>query len=471
MRESHACATPEAARAEDVDAVEQRTRAYLSRHGLRVRPMEEREVAAVLTADRAIYNTSSPARLDTIQEWCAKVPDWGFVLEAMEQRNDTSGGTAAGGSSKAAATSSTSGSGGSSSSGGGSSSRDTTQGGWAPLGVCIMIPLSEAGWQALTSGALQEADMRDGGGTADRGRGACCGEASGGGCSAGCSCSGGAVPGHGARGSGARACRLVGTAAPGADYHYHDAAPPAASASPSPSSPSQALRPHPHTRLVHDPDAPGHGRMGLHIYHMERAPAYPPHLPTFGLVALYGIALGMCAAARRRQRAGQPGPLRLVGMSGLAVSPTGISLTSVLYGSREQGYISHEFVLRAPPPVRQPVLQQRPQQQEQEQQEQEPQRRRELTRAQAAVQGSGGGCCEQPGSSLGGSAGSSEVGDDGSSCFGLGHGGGGGGSLSGVLSGTAGLVKERRLEVHELRRQEDLDALLRAGTSSWRAAG
>ena len=45
--------------------------------------------------------------------------------------------------------------------------------------------------------------------------------------------------------------------------------------------------------LLHDPDAPGHGGgcMGLHIYHMERAPAYPPNLPTFGLVALYGIAL------------------------------------------------------------------------------------------------------------------------------------------------------------------------------------
>ncbi|KAG2429096.1 hypothetical protein HXX76_011336 [Chlamydomonas incerta] len=207
MRESHACATPEAARAEDVDAVEQRTRAYLSRHGLRVRPMEEREVAAVLTADRAIYNTSSPARLDTIQEWCAKVPDWGFVLEAT------------------------------------------------------------------------------------------------------------------------------------------------ASASPSPSSPSQALRPHPHTRLVHDPDAPGHGRMGLHIYHMERAPAYPPHLPTFGLVALYG------------NRAGHVRGGAAAGSAPASPGRCGCSARSSRNRSSK---------------------------------EQEPQRRRELTRAQAAVQGSGGGCCEQP---------------------------------------------------------------------------
>lgn len=58
----------EAALPLDVETVERRTLAFLSKHGLRVRPMEDRELAAVLVADSAIYATSAPARIDTMRE-------------------------------------------------------------------------------------------------------------------------------------------------------------------------------------------------------------------------------------------------------------------------------------------------------------------------------------------------------------------------------------------------------------------
>lgn len=145
-------------------------------------------------------------------------------------------------------------------------------------------------------------------------------------------------------------------------------------------------------------------------------------------------------------------------MSGLAVSPTGISLTSVLYGSREQGYISNEFVLRVPP-ARQSAPQQAPHHPPHHQQQQEPQR------PQAAVQqqGSGGKCSEQgggsgSGSGFGGGAGKdggrssswSLSGDGGGSGDGSSGEGGGSDALSCVLSGTASLVGKRKLEVRVL---------------------
>ncbi|GFR52083.1 hypothetical protein Agub_g14545, partial [Astrephomene gubernaculifera] len=91
--------------------------------------------------------------------------------------------------------------------------------------------------------------------------------------------------------------------------------------------------------------------IGVYMYHMEKSRSYPRGFPAFGVVALYGIAHALRLLQKLRQARGcSTTPLSVRGLAGLAVSPSGIHLMTVLYGCREQpSYICPEHVMRAPP--------------------------------------------------------------------------------------------------------------------------
>ncbi|KAG2496956.1 hypothetical protein HYH03_004962 [Edaphochlamys debaryana] len=95
-------------------------------------------------------------------------------------------------------------------------------------------------------------------------------------------------------------------------------------------------------------DAWRHDEIGVHMYHMERVEGYPRGVPDMAVLSMYGMAHALREVQELRQALGRPGPLRVCGVSGLAVSPQGIRLTVILYGARERSYICPEHVLRAP---------------------------------------------------------------------------------------------------------------------------
>lgn len=82
--------------------------------------------------------------------------------------------------------------------------------------------------------------------------------------------------------------------------------------------------------------------IGLHIYHLEKSSTYPADLPSFGLVALEGIADILCGL----QKQAGLGALRVCGLSGLTVTKAGIALFSTTYGCRERSYICKEHIMQ-----------------------------------------------------------------------------------------------------------------------------